>query len=111
MSTKDARKSPRRARSVPVRVKGQDPDGNEFVEDASTLVVNWNGALLTTIRPLSGGQTLVMINRENSKEATFRVVGMRTDRMSEPGGLGVECLEPEEDIFDLGPVDASNSDA
>jgi hypothetical protein len=52
-----------------------------------------------------------MINRENNKEATFRVVGMRTDRMSEPGGLGVECLDPEQDIFDLGPVDASNSDA
>lgn len=111
MSEKDGRKTPRRARSVPVRVKGQDTEGHEFIEDASTLVVNWNGALITTIRPLSGGQTLVMINRENNKEAAFRVVGMRTDRMSEPEGWGLECLEPEQDIFDLGPVDASNSDA
>ena len=111
MSEKDARKSPRRARSVPVRVKGQDAEGHEFIDDTSTLVVNWNGALITTLRPLSGGQTLVMINRENNKEAPFRVVGMRTDRMTEPGELGVECLDPEEDIFDLGEVTAANSDA
>jgi hypothetical protein len=111
MSEKDARRSPRRTRSVPVRVKGRDTEGHEFIEDTSTLVVNWNGALITTIRPLSGGQTLVMINRENNKEAAFRVVGMRTDRMSEPEGLGLECLDPEEDIFDLGDVDATNSDA
>jgi hypothetical protein len=111
MSPKDARKSPRRARSIPVRVKGRDDEGHEFIEDASTLVVNWNGALITTIRPLSGGQTLVMINRQNNKEAPFRVVGMRTDRMSEPEGLGLECLDPEEDIFELGGIDATNSDA
>jgi hypothetical protein len=111
MSEKDSRRSPRRARSVPVRVKGKDAEGHEFIEDTSTLVVNWNGALITTLRPLSGGQTLVMINRENDKEASFRVVGMRTDRMTEPEGLGVECLDPEEDIFDLGDVDATNSDA
>lgn len=111
MSQKDARKTPRRARSVSIRVKGQDTEGHTFIDEASTLVVNWNGALITTIRPLSGGQTILMLNRENNKEATFRVVGMRTDKMADTGGWGVECLEPEQDIFDLGPVDASNSDA
>ena len=111
MSEKDDRRSPRRSRSIPVRVKGQDSDGHEFIEDTSTLVVSWNGALITTLRPLSGGQTLVMMNRENNKEASFRVVGMRTDRMIEAGELGVECLDPEEDLFNLGDVNAMNSDA
>ena len=111
MSEKKDRKSPRQARSIPIRVKGQDTEGQDFVEDTSTVVVSWNGALITTLRPLAGGQTLVMMNRENNKEASFRVVGMRTDRMTEPEGLGLECLDPEEDIFDLGDVNAANSDA
>ena len=107
--------TPRQRLKVPVRIAGRDRKGQEFIEETSTLVVNWNGALVTTIKPLNSDQTLYVINQQNGKEAEFRVVGEGTSQALSAEGLGMECLNPEQDFWDLleaaGQVDPSRYDA
>jgi hypothetical protein len=115
MSQKESRKTPRQRLKVPVRISARDSHGQEFVEDASTLVVNWNGALVTTIKPLDSDQTLLVVNQQNGKEAEFRVVGTGASQALEAEGWGLECLNPDQDFWDLleaaGPIDPSRYDA
>ncbi len=115
MSQKESRKTPRQRLKVPVRIQGRDPKGQEFSEETSTLVVNWNGALVTTIKALNSDQTLYVINQQNGKEAEFRVVGEGASQALSTEGWGMECLNPDQDFWDLleaaGPVDLSRYDA
>jgi hypothetical protein len=115
MSQRESRKTPRQRLKVPVRITGRDPQGREFVEETSTLVVNWNGALVTTLKPLNSRQTLYVINQQNGKGAEFRVVGEGASQALSAEGWGVECLNPDQDFWDLleaaGPIDPSRYDA
>ncbi len=101
MPGNELRRSVRQPRSVPIRLMGQDIKGHDFTEDTSTLIVNWNGALVTSFRPLAGEQVLVVLNCSNSKESDFRIVGGRTRAAGEPGEWGMECLNPDLDFWDL----------
>jgi hypothetical protein len=101
MPDKELRRSVRRAISVPVRLMGQDIKGRDFTEDTSTLIVNWNGALIASSRPLAGEQVLVVLNRANSKESDFRIVGTRATTGSQPSQWGMECLNPHLDFWGL----------
>ena len=115
MSQKESRKTPRQRLNVPVRIKGRDPHGQEFDEETSTLVVNWNGALVTTIKPLMSDQTVYLVNQQNGKESEFRVVGGAESQVLSAEGWGMECLNPDQDFWDLleatGPIDPSRYDA
>ena len=115
MSQKESRKTPRQRLKVPVRIKGRDRKGQEFIEETSTLVVNWNGALVTTIKPLNSDETLYVINQQNGKEAEFRIVGEGESQALSAQGWGMECLNPDQDFWDLleagGPIDLSRYDA
>ncbi len=101
MTEEKLRRTPRRPMSVPVRVFGQDITGRDFTEDNSTLVVNWNGALVPLSRPLANEQVLLVINRRNNKESDFRVVGKLLNEILRAEGWGMECLAPEQDFWDL----------
>jgi hypothetical protein len=115
MSQRESRKTPRQRLKVPVRIAGRDSQGQEFVEETSTLVVNWNGALVNILQPLSRRQTLSVINQQNGKEAEFRVVGEGSSQVLSAEGWGLECLDPDQDFWDLlemaGPIDPLRYDA
>ncbi len=101
MQTVKTRRTPRRPMNVPVRLFGQDVNGRDFTEDTSTLVVNWDGALISMPRPLANEQLLLVINRINNKESDFRVVGKRVNEVLHAEGWGMQCLTADQDFWDL----------
>jgi len=101
MSNQKSRGSPRRPAAIPVRLFGQDVLGRDFSEDTSTLVVNWNGALISLTRPVANEQVLLVVNRKNNKESEFRVVGKNANEVLNAEGWGMECLNPDQDFWDL----------
>jgi hypothetical protein len=48
------------------------------------------------------GDSLIILNPRNNREATFRVVDQVTDPPGAPyADWGIECLESNENIWDL----------
>ena len=76
----DRRRSRRWLLDVPVYVYGRGPDKEPFHEEAHTLRVNANGALLLVGAPVKKGQTLLLTNRSTQKEQKCRVVFLSTRR-------------------------------
>jgi hypothetical protein len=74
----DRRKSRRWALDIPVYVYGHGPGKDPFHEEAHTLNVNADGALLLLSVPVHKGQTLLLTNRLTQQEMDCRVVHMGT---------------------------------
>jgi hypothetical protein len=70
----DRRRSRRWSLDVSVYVYGHEPSKEPFHEEAHTLHVNANGALLLLSAPVKKGQTLLLTNRLTEKEQDCRVV-------------------------------------
>jgi hypothetical protein len=83
----DRRRSPRRAFDIPVYVYGHEPGKEPFHEEAHTLHVNANGALLLLSVPVDAGQRLLLTNTLTQKEQECCVVflGTRRTRTIETG--------------------------
>ena len=83
----DRRRSRRWSLDVSVYVYGHGTDKEPFHEEAHTLHVNANGALLLLSVPVKKGQTLLLTNRLTQKEQDCRVVciGTRRSRTVEAG--------------------------
>jgi len=87
VETPDRRKSRRWALDVLVYVYGHGPGKDPFHEEAHTLNVNADGALLLLSVPVHMGQTLLLTNRLTLQETDCRVVhlGARHSRTVETG--------------------------
>jgi len=85
----DRRRSRRWSLDISVYVYGHGPGPNKepFHEEAHTLHVNANGALLLLSVPVKKGQKLLLTNRLTQKEQDCRVVflGTRRTRTVEAG--------------------------
>jgi hypothetical protein len=83
----DRRRSRRWSLDVSVYVYGHGPTKEPFHEEAHTVHVNANGALLLLSAPVKKGQTLLLTNRQTQKEQDCRVVfiGTRRSRTVEAG--------------------------
>jgi hypothetical protein len=83
----DRRRSRRWSVDVSVYVYGHGPGKEPFHEEAHTLHVNENGALLLLSVPVKNGQTLLLTNRLTEKDQDCRVVylGTRRTRTVEAG--------------------------
>jgi hypothetical protein len=83
----DRRRSPRWSRDVSVYVYGHGPEREPFHEEAHTLNVNANGALLLLSVPVRKGQSLLLTNRFTEQEQGCRVVylGTKHSRTIEAG--------------------------
>jgi hypothetical protein len=100
--------------SIPIRVMCFRGSGGDFVEDAHTLVVNRDGALIALKHRLVADETIRIVNLENFREADFRVAGEVRLQSAEYSGWGVECLEKERTLWDIEfppPLDPSGSTA
>jgi hypothetical protein len=83
----DRRRSRRWALDISVYVYGHGPGKEPFHEEAHTLHVNANGALLLLSVPVRKGQKLLLTNTLTQKEQDCRVVflGTRRSRTVEAG--------------------------
>jgi hypothetical protein len=83
----DRRRSRRWTLDISVYVYGHGPGKEPFHEEAHTLRVNNNGALLLLSVPVRKGQKLLLTNRLTQKEQDCRVVflGTRRSRTIEAG--------------------------
>jgi hypothetical protein len=83
----DRRRSRRWSLDIPVYVYGHGQDRETFHEEAHTLHVNANGALLLLSVPVRKGQKLLLTNTHTQQEQDCRVVfiGMRRSRTVEAG--------------------------
>ncbi len=99
--------------TVPLRVRGRDPKGEEFADEARTVTLNRHGACIQITRPLLPGQTLRLTNLVSRREASFRVVGPVSPRTDKGGEWGVECVDQKQDIWGIQfpPSKASEEDS
>src|SRR5579863_3750279 len=83
----DRRRSRRWALDVSVYVYGYGPEKEPFHEEAHTLNVNANGALLLLSVPVYEGQRLLLTNQLTEREQDCRVVflGTKHSRTVETG--------------------------
>jgi len=84
---RERRRTRRRSLDIPVYVYGHGPSQEPFHEEAHTLRVNANGALLLLSVPVHKGQTLLLTNSLTDQEQDCRVVflGTRRSRTIEAG--------------------------
>lgn len=95
------RRSDRIVLTIPLGVEGTDADGTTFKEDACTVSVNRYGAQIRMVRRLQAGQTVRVMNRLTRRDAQFRVVGPATSPPDKSQEWGVECLNPEDNIWGI----------
>jgi len=83
----DRRRSRRRALDLSVYVYGHGPEMDPFHEEAHTLNVNANGALLLLSVPVKKGQILLLTNQLTEREQHCSVVflGTKHSRTVEAG--------------------------
>ena len=96
----DRRRSRRWSLDVSVYVYGHGPSKEPFHEEAHTLHVNANGALLLLSVPVKKGQQLLLTNRVTQKEQDCRVVFIGT-RRSRTVEAGVEFPLTNPDFWNL----------
>lgn len=78
VETPNRRRSPRRAFDISVYVYGHGPGTEPFHEEAHTLKVNADGALLLLSVPVHKGQKLLLTNLLTQQDQDCRVVFLGT---------------------------------
>ena len=105
----DRRRSRRWPLDVSVYVYAHEPGEEPFHEEAHTLQVNANGALLLLSVPVKKGQTLLLTNWLTQKEQDCRVVFIGT-RRSRTVEAGVAFPQTNPDFWQL-PAGPENKTA
>ena len=95
------RRTDRLMLTIPLIAQGHDAQDEVFEAPARTLVLNMNGALIQIPRALRVGQTVHLINLIGRGEADFRVVGAISSTAQGGGNYGVECLDPDRNIWQI----------
>lgn len=97
----EKRRSERIMFTIPVAIRGADPDGNRFEAGGRTITVNRHGARIQVSRPLPTGRTVHIANENTFEQADFRVVGPVSPPTERVGEWGVECLEGKKNIWGI----------
>jgi hypothetical protein len=97
----EKRRSDRLMITLPLVVEGKDTKGQPFDNTARTITVNRHGARIVTPRPLRAGQTITVTNIASRRKCQFRVVGPVSPATDRGGEWGIECLDPNEDIWGI----------
>ena len=96
----DRRRSRRWALDISVYVYGHGPGTEPFHEEAHTLNVNANGALLLLSVPVQKGQMLLLTNQLPQREQDCRVVFLRTQH-SRTVETGIAFPETNPDFWQV----------
>jgi hypothetical protein len=98
----------------PIRVSAYGGSGGAFSEETYTVEINRAGARIALKHRVAPNDTIRIVNLENMREADFRVVGPCRLEAGGLGDWGVECLEPDRDLWDIKfspPLDSRNNPA
>ena len=94
------RLQPRVKGVLPVRIWGADHEGKPFAERVCTIDISNKGASLAAVRTrLSPGDTVGL--QYHSRQARFRVVWVVPTSSGSGTHVGLECLEPEKELWPL----------
>jgi len=96
----DRRRSRRWALDISVYVYGHGPGKEPFHEEAHTLTVNANGALLLLSVSVRKGQMLLLTNQLTQREQNCRVVFLGTKR-SRTVEAGIAFPEANPDFWQM----------
>jgi len=97
----EKRRSDRLMITLPLVVEGKDTKGQPFDNTGRTITINRHGARIVTPRPLRAGQTITVTNLASHKKCQFRVVGPVSPATDRGGEWGIECLDPNENIWGI----------
>lgn len=97
----EKRRSDRLMLTVPLWVMGAYPKGYPFIEDARTISLNRDGALIHIFHPLGVGQTVLVFNLVTRRQADFRVVGPIAPFTEKGGDYGVESQRRQDNIWGI----------
>jgi hypothetical protein len=97
----EKRRTDRLMLTVPLWVMGAYPKGYPFIEDARTVVLNRDGALVRIFRPLRTGLTVLVFNLITQREGDFRVVGPVAPFSEKGGEYGLEAIDGEDNIWGI----------
>jgi PilZ domain len=101
LEVRGKRRSDRILLTVRLRVLGRDAGGCQFKEDGRTITLNRHGARIRTRSALQVGQKVRIVNQAGHSEADFRVVGPLSPVSENVGEWGVECLQPDRNIWGI----------
>ena len=94
------RKHKRARLAVPVRISRRMEEGSIASQMACTLDVTAEGARLNGVYSVKGPGEVIAVERGKNK-ALFRVVWVGERGTAHTGQLGVQCLEPGKNIWDV----------
>jgi hypothetical protein len=86
--------------SVPIQANGKAADGEDFKEEARTLVVNAHGALISLATAVVAGQHITISNKATSQSLDCRIVYLGTAQ----GGktqMGIEFVRPSPSFWQI----------
>ncbi len=95
------RRSMRVLLSVPILVTGKAVSGENFTEEARTLVVNAHGALIALVTPVAAGQPLTVANKSTRETCECRVVYSGTAQNGKTQ-MGIEFIKPSASFWQIG---------
>lgn len=95
VSTLSQRRSQRILLSVSVQVTGTRPNGSEFEEATTTLVVNAHGALLQLREPLKLEQEIRVKNMQTGEQVSCVVRDVGNAEAARGAEVGVEFCQPQ----------------
>jgi hypothetical protein len=95
------RRSERLLLTVPIRVEGMNRDGEKFSEETRTIHISRQGARIHLKQVVAPGAVLLISTLLGRRSAMFRVVGPTQPLSAEGGEWGVECQDPNRDIWGI----------
>lgn len=107
---------PQRARStdrvtinIQITIFGADVDGRAFSEEAQTLEVSRNGALILSNRNLTSQEEILIRRERTGKEAPAQIVG-QVRKGSDGLVYGVTLLDPNINLWDINFVPLTDAE-
>ncbi len=110
-TAKGRRRSDRLMLTIPLVIKATAANGEAFQTPARTIILNQNGAQIETGHALQIGQAVRLVNLINRSETDFRVVGSASNSSENGHFYGVECLDPNANIWDIQFPPSSEAEA
>ena len=95
------RRTPRLEMSIPIRVFATDYRGRDFVEDSTTVTINFHGAKIQLERELVPEQEIRILSGRTGHEAIFRVVGRAGKSDGSNTYWGVESRKPGKNFWGI----------
>jgi hypothetical protein len=94
------RRSMRVLLSVQIVVTGKTTAGQDFSEDARTLVVNAHGALVSLAAQVAAGQQVTVTNKATHKSLECRIVYLGT-LQGDKTQMGIEFVKPSSSFWQI----------